>query len=243
LTFLFFVQEGREKYMKTLNRAVATRNLALLKQAVEQEGADVNFQEHDDMMFCPLVHAVCHKWFDGVHYLINSKADVNARHNDGWSILQESALQSNNAKITRLLLEKGADPDHCTYNGLNALHIADKDRTITNLREICKVTKNLEVRDIQGRTALCKTVVYCEPLATAVLLDAGAKSSSLTGFVLPDWFLQLVAQRKSLKQTLTVLFALSRPLVGKDVAKILIAMVWETRDFPEWKVKTKKPKN
>jgi hypothetical protein len=235
---------ARGEKMKTLNRALETRDLVLLKQAVEKEGANINFQEPQSMMFCPLVHAVSHKWFDGVSYLINSKADVNAHHSDGWCILQESAFQSNNAKITRLLLEKGADADRVGYSGLNAMFTALTDRTSDSLRELCRVSKNLEVRDTQGHTPLFRTVRYYEQLAAAVLLDAGAKVSSveLVVVVLPEWFEELVAQRKKLKQTLTVLFALSRPLVGKDVAKILIAMVWETRDADEWKVETKKSK-
>lgn len=227
--------------MKTLNHALVTRDLALLKQAVEKEGANVNYQEPQNMtMFCPLMHAVGHKWFDGVSYLINSKADVNAHHSDRWSVLQESAFQSNNAKITRLLLEKGADADRVGYSGLNAMFTALTDRTSDSLRELCRVSKNLEVRDTQGCTPLFRTVVYYEQLAAAVLLDAGAKVSSVELVVLPEWFEELVAQRKKVKQTLTVLFALSRPLVGKDVAKILIDMVWETRDADEWKVETKK---
>jgi ankyrin repeat protein len=229
--------------MKTLHRALETQDLALLKQAVEKEGANVNFQEPQSMTFCPLVHAVSHKWFDGASYLINSKANVNAHHSDGWSILQESAFQSNNAKITRLLLEKGADADRVAYDGLTAVSTALTDRTSDSLRELCRVSKNLEVRDTQGHTPLFRTVKYYEQLAAAVLLDAGAKVSSFELVVLPEWFEELVAQRKKLKQTLAVLFALSRPLVGKDVAKILIDMVWETRDADEWKVETKKSKN
>lgn len=70
------------------------------------------------------------------------------------------------------------------------------------------------------------------------MLDAGAKVSDILKDVkdvkLPGWFVGLVALRRRVKQTLIVLFALARPLVGKDVAKILIAMAWETRDFSEW---------
>jgi ankyrin repeat protein len=70
------------------------------------------------------------------------------------------------------------------------------------------------------------------------LLDAGAKISNVAAKI-PPWFVELVTQRKTVKRTLIVLFALSRPMVGKDVAKMLISAVWETRDFPEWENKAK----
>jgi ankyrin repeat protein len=218
--------------MITLRRALETLDLALLKQAVEKEGEDVNnFIIQDKTvvpLFCPLVHAVYFKWVEGVSYLIDAKANVNACHPNGQSILSVSVVQHDNAKITRLLLEKGAVD-------LNALLDASQDKTVDSLRELCRVTKNLEFRDAEGRTALFCAVKYYAQNAAAVLIDAGAKVSSVELAVLPKWFSNLVDQRKKLKQTLIVLFALARPLVGKDVAKILIAMAWETRDFSEWK--------
>lgn len=83
------------------------------------------------------------------------------------------------------------------------------------------------------------------PLAQAVrnkhrgcaerLLDAGAKISNVRKDIqIPNWFTSLVNQRKKVKEVLKVLFVLSRPLIGKDVAKILIAMAWEKRWDERW---------
>jgi ankyrin repeat protein len=223
--------------METMVRALQTKDFVLLKKAVETKGADINSKFADRVGFCPLASAVSEKWLDGVLYLIKSKADVNAKHSDGWSVLQESVFHRDNAKITHLLLENGADANSVTYQGLNALFIASTDRTLDSLLLICKVTKNIELRDPDGRTALERAVCFNHRIAASILLDAGAKTSSFSLKLKPrDWFTTLLAKRKNMKRALIVFYHLGRKnkCLGKDITNMIGKMVWETRDRDEW---------
>ena len=223
--------------MDTIHHALQTKNLVLLKKAIEEEGANVNLKFEDRIWFSPLACAVSRMWFEGTSYLIDSKADVNAQSIDGWSVLQESVFQSGNAKITRLLLEKGADANRIAYGGLNALFIASTDRTLDSLPLICDVTKNFELRDPDGRTALEKAVNYSHRVAASILLDFGAKTSSFSSNHKPrNWFTALLSKRKNMKHTLIVFYHLGRKnkCLGKDITNMIGKMVWETRDRDEW---------
>jgi Ankyrin repeats (3 copies) len=224
--------------METMIRALQTRDLALLKEAVEKEGADVNSKLINSFSpwFFPLMGFVSNKWFDGVSYLIESGADVNAQATDGWSVLQESLVRPNNTKITRFLLEKGADANRVTYKGVNALFIATNDRSIDSLRLICKVITNFEYRYPDGRTALEGAVKCNHRVAASILLDAGAKTSSIVLAKIPKWFRALLVLRKKIKNTLIVFYHLGRKnkCLGKDVTNMIGKMVWETRDRDEW---------
>jgi hypothetical protein len=93
----------------------------------------------------------------------------------------------------------------------------------------------LEERDHNDSTPLGIAINWNRRDCAERLLDAGAKLSNIHKDVkIPNWFPLFLAQRKRVKEISKILFVLSRSLVGKDVAKMIIAMVWETRHFSEW---------
>lgn len=213
---------------------IKDKDLKRLKRLVEDEKANINEGFDDELLFCPLSLTVSDKWLEGAQYLISHKANVNQKSFDDWTILQEAAFNGN-GKITRLLLEHGADADMVGYKGSTAMNTAASDRTIDSLREICRVAKRFDVRNMNGYNPLALTIYNWEPRAAAVLLDAGAKTRDINPTVIwHSWFEKLVAKRRNIKRTLIVLFACARPLVNKDMAKVLITTSWGTRDFEEW---------
>jgi ankyrin repeat protein len=95
----------------------------------------------------------------------------------------------------------------------------------------------LDKQNKYGDTPLASAIFHNNRGCAERLLDAGAKISNVKKDIeIPDWFTSLVNQRKRVKEALKVVFALSRPLIGKDVAKILISMTWETRWDERWRV-------
>lgn len=222
-------------YQSRFYHIINMSDISQLKRLVDEEKADVNEQWDDKVLFSPLSLAVSFKWFEGVQYLVASKANVNQCSNDGWSILHESAFIGDNGKITRFLLEHGADPNFIGYEGLRAVNIAANNRSVDSLRELCRVTKNFNKQSgPNGYSPLASTIIFCHPLAAAVLLDAGAKLESLNMMVYPDWFQELVTQRKNFKMSLIAFYACIYPLIHKDMAKKVIEEMWKTRDFEEW---------
>lgn len=224
----------------SLSDAIEAHDLNELKRLINQKEVGVNERYENEFQFCPLVLAIQEVWLEGVEFLVHAKADVNTCDSLGWSVLQEACFLSDGGKMTRFLLQNGANADHKGWKGVYPIHTATSDRTVGSLKEICRVTKQIDVFDSFGESALCFAVVGGHILAVAVLLDHGAKIAKVTLDHPPPWFTELVNQRRSLKKTLIVLFACSKPLIAKDVAKILISMVWSTRDNDEWKIKTKK---
>lgn len=217
-----------------LSRAISAKDLALLKNLIEAK-ANVSHPWEDKILFCPLSSAVSHSWFEGVQCLLQAKADVNQSSKDNWTILQEAAFCAN-GPITRLLIDNGANVDAIGYNKQSAMIMASSDRCVASLREICRVAKNFKVCGTQNLIPLEAAVLNHATLATAILLDAGARTTDMVRTsVWPNWFKDLLASRKRIKSTSVALFACTRPLVGKDMAKTLITMVWDTRDFEEWK--------
>lgn len=226
---------------------IYTQDLALLNRLIEAK-ADVNAYTGDKLCFSHLVSALCSYWWNGAEALVAAKADVNGCSIDGWTVLQETAW-TNNVRAVKFLMQNGVNVDVLTdYNNTTALYIASTDRTLDSLRELCRESKALEtVCTDRKSTPLCYAVRTHNIAAAALLLDAGAQTAAIsTDIVWPDQFTELVQQRRNIKRTLTAFSACARPLIGKDVAKLVLAMVWETRDFSEWKMTataTKKVKN
>lgn len=216
---------------------IAKRDLALLNRLIEAN-ADVNAYTGDKIHFSHLVVALINHWWDGAEALVAAKADVNGCSAvDGWSVLQEAAW-TNNVRAVKFLIQHGVNIDaHTAYDNTTALYVASTDRTWHSLRELCRVTKAADALCASKNwTALSFSLQTNNARAATLLLDAGAQTSAISkNIVWPDWFAELVQQRRNIKRTLIAFFACARPLVGKDVTKLVLAMVWETRNFPEWK--------
>lgn len=222
-----------------LSDAIEAYDLNEMKRLVFQKEADVNERYGDPYTFCPLVLAVKKNWLEGVEFLVHAKADVNTCDDQRWSVLQEACLLGGEGmeKITRFLLQNGAIVDQKGYMGAYPIHTATNLRSVASLKEICRVTKQIDVCNASASSALALAIYGNNMHSAAVLLDHGAKIAKTHIRIrqLAPWFNELAEQRKSLKKTLIVLFACSKPLITKDVAKILISMVWSTRDDPNWK--------
>lgn len=91
-------------------------------QALLNAGAEVNVQ----CKYGPtaLMNAASAGNYPNVQALLAHKADVNAKNFEGWTALMDAIQQSQNAKVVRLLLEYGADPNTKASDGSTPLTLA-----------------------------------------------------------------------------------------------------------------------
>jgi len=88
---------------------------------------DINYPDPLDGSGQTALHLACDKnAVDAVRLLLERGADVNARDNDGISVLQ-GAVIAGNVQVCRLLLERGADPDLPDLDGDTPRSCADDD--------------------------------------------------------------------------------------------------------------------
>ena len=86
-------------------------------QYLVQKGADVNMR--DERGTTPLQLATSLGWTDGVEFLVSRKANLDESDDAGETPLI-SAVHRKNARLMRVLLEGGADPDRADNSGRSA---------------------------------------------------------------------------------------------------------------------------
>lgn len=147
-----------------------------------------------------------------------------------------AASSSGRLDCLKLLIAHGSNINARSASVSSPLHAAAINGHFECMEELIRFGAQVDEQNKFGYTPLAYAIdskhgVVC----VERLLDAGAKISNINKTIqIPDWFTPLVNQRKRVKEALKVLFVLTRPHIGKDVAKILITMVWETRNSPQW---------
>ena len=86
-------------------------------------GADIEAVSKNNFKATPLQSAVAGKWIDSARLLINHKANVNCRGDEGFSPLHEAAF-GGLVEIAKLLLEHGANVNAKADNGKTPLAVA-----------------------------------------------------------------------------------------------------------------------
>jgi ankyrin repeat protein len=227
--------------MSRLIEAIEKSDIESVKTIVAGGGVDMNGVDERD--WTALMYAVRYGFVDCAKVLLDVKADINKADGHGVAPLHY-ALFRGHLGCVNLLITRGANVNARDRIGSTPLHYAASAGLVLSVDELIRVGAELDEGDEKGRTPLVRAIICNSRDCAERLLDAGAKLSNVpTNTKIPNWFLLLLARRKRVKETLVVLFKLSHRLIGKDVAKIIISTVWETRDFPEWENKVKKSKN
>ena len=124
---------------ETLISAVKRHDVELVKKALLQQNADVNYQpqkvttpwgmflgsqSHEDKRdWSPLMEAVTNNYVDLVELLFNMKADVNLEDSKGNTALHLACAYGRD-QITTLLFEKEANTVAQNHRGQTPLHLA-----------------------------------------------------------------------------------------------------------------------
>ena len=127
--------------------------------------------------------------FECMSLLMELGADINA--NNGrynryeWSPLH-CAMFNNNTEAVRILLDAGADPNITDSSGRTLLHHALRTDVSINTSKgleyasmLISAGAGLEMKDEDGRTALCRTIQYGQLKQAELLLKAGADTAAL----------------------------------------------------------------
>jgi ankyrin repeat protein len=216
----------------SLIEAVKNNNIESVKTLIAGGGVDVNnTNEKGDTA---LYWAVRMRSVECAKILLDAKADVNVKNRYGASLFCW-VLMNDRVEFVKLFILCNADIHSRDEYGDSLLHYAVSNGLSSSVEELIRAGAVLDERNEDGYTPL-DLAIFCDSWdCVEALLDAGAKISSIHKDVdIPDRLVALLAQRKRVKEALKVLFVLSRPLIGKDVAKIIISMAWETRVDERW---------
>jgi ankyrin repeat protein len=113
----------------------------------------------------PLLTAAYNGDFEMVRVLLEYKADVNARHNGGWTSLHLASrgnlslgpnITPSFSNVARLLLEHGADINAkaTTHFDGTPLHLAAEQGRVEIVHVLLQNGADVSMKDDRGRTAL-----------------------------------------------------------------------------------------
>eukprot|EP00808_Paulinella_micropora_P030062 g31400.t1 len=109
---------------KNLFTAINQGNAKKVKVLIEDKGAQVNARNHEDLT--PLIVAVMRNSPKVIKYLLDVKADVNAKDPHGQTALHHAGHDQVKAKITQYLLAAGAKITIEDEYRITPLHVAAK---------------------------------------------------------------------------------------------------------------------
>jgi len=174
-------------YVIPLVAALAGEYFAIARLLL-RNGADatVNIQCEEDRT--PLHAAVYFGHVEAVRFLLENKADVNARDRGGRAPLHNPPEGARDSKdpnkfrmlgdVVRLLLQYGADINAQQDVGRTPLHVAANFGIAEVARVLLEHGAKVDVKDNQGRTAFDRVSEKNRDEIMKLLLEYGAKSSS-----------------------------------------------------------------
>lgn len=136
-----------------LMHAVIKDNLEVAQLLIDA-GADVNCQDESNRTLLHMALEDSGKNLSMAKLLINSGVNVNVKDKSGRIPLHLAAANSNDASFIRDLISRTAGVDHKTDTGDTALFFALRRNNIDTAKVIIKYTKNLNLQDKNGETAL-----------------------------------------------------------------------------------------
>jgi len=150
-----------------------------------ERGADTETRSSRDET--PLYMASSRLCTDTVQQLISHGADLNAECEDldedgndvKWNPLH-AAIFGGTPPIARTLLEHGANPNAPDNDGATALHLASRQRGITEVELLLEYGANVEVRKKDGWTPLHEAAYHLNLEVVVVLLNRGADPHAQT---------------------------------------------------------------
>lgn len=113
---------------------------------------DVNcVNQVNDFGFSPLILASYRGNFEVAKYLITIVNDINYQSPEGTALM--AAVMRNNSELILLLIEKKANLDLTSQNGVTALMLATQFKSIEIIKILLQNKANKLLKDNEGKTA------------------------------------------------------------------------------------------
>ncbi len=122
-----------------------------------------------------LINAVWNGRLNNVRRFIQAGANVNARGNNGWTVLRLAALQGR-TQIVHELIQAGADVNARGADRWTALMTAAGSGHTQIVHELIQAGANVNARDNDGWTALMFAARWGHTQTVRELLKSGAKN-------------------------------------------------------------------
>lgn len=221
-----------------LANAISLNNIPWGKELIAN-GADVNIILRSDAT--PLVMAARRGYLEFTTMLLEAKANVN---DDSFESALSAAAESCVASVAcvKLLIAYKANIHHHDACANTPLHRACGSSNRAGCAyELIRAKASPEATNCFGHTPLARALRSSAFRCVELLLDAGAKmpNTELVNCV-PESniaaFNRIVAKRKNIKRLSVAFYALARRRIGKDMAKVMTEMIWQTRGDDIWSI-------
>lgn len=122
-----------------------------------------------------LLAAIARDDTDDIHNAINGGAEINARDDKGYTLLQNAILAKKNDAVA-VLLERGADPELPAESGpaYTAMHVAARCANEAAMRLLLQYRNGPDIRDADGETPLHVAAAAGALAIAKLLVEAGA---------------------------------------------------------------------
>lgn len=121
-----------------------------------------------------IFQAIAEGDFNLISEYLDLNSDVNATNENGWSLLH-LAVHSGNAKLVKLLIEKGARTDLITKaEALTPLHIAAVGNNREMIQDLLGAGAELAVEDKEGSTPLHYAMTQEQLFSAQLMVEKGA---------------------------------------------------------------------
>jgi len=151
-------------------RYVVNGDVGGLRRALKN-GGDPNGRIRD---LTPLMIAAGTKNKDIINLLVENKAEINAKGDNGKTPLT-IALRKSNLEVAQLLLEKGADINSRDDKGVTPLMWATYEGRVETVKFILKNNPDINASNNKDRTALSYAIEKNNKDIIAALKQAGAE--------------------------------------------------------------------
>lgn len=190
---------------------------------------------------------------DCVQYLLEQKADPNCSDTDGIRPIFLASDVGGDEECVRLLLHhKAVAANCCDCEGWTALHYAvSQDAPVTLVKLLLDAGVNVDEEESnQGfhnyhETTALGSCCYNHmkrpaPTSNAIsvvhaLLDAGANPRLV--YRIPDAVKMILSARSAAKRGAIAMYAIVKQRLCRDMARLVAAAVWDTRQDEEWNKK------
>eukprot|EP00039_Didymoeca_costata_P023762 m.8160 g.8160 ORF g.8160 m.8160 type:complete len:527 (-) comp3848_c0_seq2:116-1696(-) len=152
----------------------ATNNVKALQSVLQKKSSQLNKQDAEGKT--PLFYAVANHHVEAIKVLLDHKAKLNLTDSTGQVSLHIAAFDGFSEGV-KLLLDHGAKPYVRDVNGRIPLHLATNSPDIKCLTTLLFGSKQdqVNVRDLEGMTALHWAAFHKRPNHVRILLSKGAQ--------------------------------------------------------------------
>lgn len=226
--------------VKELIDAAEEGNVEALNAVLDSGMVDINAKEESNGFGA--LHWGGYRGHSKILELLLARgANVNALTNNGSSALYWTA-RSGHAKCVAILLGAGGDVHQCDKFGAFPLHDAAENGHMECVKLLVEAKAYVDARDRSGYSPLFGAISNGQRETAELLIEVGAPIPHTLSRI-PKWVTAIVEKRANCKRAAFTIYGVARKRLGhlcfnypfpRDIARILLSWVWETRSNPAW---------